>query len=56
MGYFDNEAKCEMWWIIANPELRGLAPMYYKIGGKYDILEEKIRFAIKEAKKNERKQ
>lgn len=48
MGYFGNKVKAEVWFYISNPELKGMRPIDYKIGGTWDALEKRIVSALKE--------
>lgn len=47
-SHFCDIKKSEIWFYIPNPELKGMRPIDYKIGGKWDVLEKLIRKALKE--------
>lgn len=54
MGFYGNRTKAEIWFYISNPELKGMRPIDYKIGGKWDHLEKIIVKALSEVE-HERK-
>ena len=47
MEHFGDKNKARLWFDISNPELRGMRPRDYHQNGNWDILENKIKAALK---------
>ena len=47
MQHFGDKNKARLWFDISNPELHGLRPRDYHQNGNFDLLEKKIKDALK---------